>query len=569
MIVLQIADPSGERRIVHCAANAVVIGRSPECGVQLDHETVSKRHAEIVREADRFLLRDLTSYNGTYVNDRWITETPVTNGDRIKVGRFTITLLAPDVQTPMRPPEPVQAPAPASPPEPAARVATPARSRQLLTVLAIGLGTAFLIQGALLVYVLVKNARHERLRLAVTSSEPKEEPSSKPSLAQQPGQDSTPAAAESSPAPLLEPRAAAAPPSGAMDNQIRNARIELRDEAGPRPAIETPLPVAQAMPPYLIRFRDSAEPILRARCGSCHDGNARTRFLLSQNAPEPLRLRLNVIALLPFISAGDGGLPLLLARAIEPGHRGDAAPLEDEEKRALVAFLSDPGLRGIRDGAGTAFWAERPPFVVRETAVAPDREILLRRIYLDMIGRPPLEEELAACAAKSPAEVVQTLIRDAEFQARWNGDRVRALRECWPGEDAPADPEEAARRLTALATEKLASRPSRLKGFDQRAASLVIDLWNQKPGGEERALLEGALEASAPLGQFLPLVAFLLGRVEPPQNREAWVQRVFIRFLGRAPSSEELANATALLAQEGGTRGLVLGLASTDAYSRY
>ena len=49
-----------------------LIGRSPECDVFLDDVTVSRRHAELMREGERFVIRDLGSLNGTFVNRRRI-----------------------------------------------------------------------------------------------------------------------------------------------------------------------------------------------------------------------------------------------------------------------------------------------------------------------------------------------------------------------------------------------------------------------------------------------------------------------------------------------------------------
>ena len=45
-----------------------LIGRSPDCDVFLDDVTVSRRHAEIVHEGGRYVIRDLGSLNGTFVN---------------------------------------------------------------------------------------------------------------------------------------------------------------------------------------------------------------------------------------------------------------------------------------------------------------------------------------------------------------------------------------------------------------------------------------------------------------------------------------------------------------------
>jgi ABC transport system ATP-binding/permease protein len=102
MIILEIEDPSGSRSIVHISAETVSLGRGKDNLVLLDHETVSKRHAEIARKGVDFVLRDLESYNGTYLNGRWITETQLRFKDRIGVGRFTLTFLTKVMKAPRR-----------------------------------------------------------------------------------------------------------------------------------------------------------------------------------------------------------------------------------------------------------------------------------------------------------------------------------------------------------------------------------------------------------------------------------------------------------------------------------
>ena len=45
-----------------------ILGRSPDSFVVVSDPTVSRRHALIFQTADGFVLRDLESRNGTYVN---------------------------------------------------------------------------------------------------------------------------------------------------------------------------------------------------------------------------------------------------------------------------------------------------------------------------------------------------------------------------------------------------------------------------------------------------------------------------------------------------------------------
>jgi hypothetical protein len=70
----------------------LVIGRSSSCQIVLADDTVSRRHAELRFEDGRWLLRDLHSSNGTYVNGRWVAEAEVRAGDVIHLGGCRLRL---------------------------------------------------------------------------------------------------------------------------------------------------------------------------------------------------------------------------------------------------------------------------------------------------------------------------------------------------------------------------------------------------------------------------------------------------------------------------------------------
>ena len=72
-----------------------LIGRSPECHVFLDDVTVSRRHAEIVHEDDRYVIRDLGSLNGTFVNRRRIESAELAADDEVQIGKYRMTFLVP------------------------------------------------------------------------------------------------------------------------------------------------------------------------------------------------------------------------------------------------------------------------------------------------------------------------------------------------------------------------------------------------------------------------------------------------------------------------------------------
>jgi pSer/pThr/pTyr-binding forkhead associated (FHA) protein len=55
-------------RVIPLDQQVFMLGASPSADVFLDNSYVSLMHAQIVRETDRFIIRDLDSRNGTYVN---------------------------------------------------------------------------------------------------------------------------------------------------------------------------------------------------------------------------------------------------------------------------------------------------------------------------------------------------------------------------------------------------------------------------------------------------------------------------------------------------------------------
>jgi pSer/pThr/pTyr-binding forkhead associated (FHA) protein len=72
----------------------VRVGRHPDSDIFLDDITVSRRHAEFVREAGVYRLRDVGSLNGTYLNRERIEERELTSGDEVQIGKFRLVFLA-------------------------------------------------------------------------------------------------------------------------------------------------------------------------------------------------------------------------------------------------------------------------------------------------------------------------------------------------------------------------------------------------------------------------------------------------------------------------------------------
>ena len=71
-------------------AGPLLIGRGHACDLVLTHETVSRRHAELLREGGRWMLRDLSSTNGTWDGAWRVGETEIDAGSELRFGRVLV-----------------------------------------------------------------------------------------------------------------------------------------------------------------------------------------------------------------------------------------------------------------------------------------------------------------------------------------------------------------------------------------------------------------------------------------------------------------------------------------------
>jgi MoxR-like ATPase len=73
-------------RIYPLAKDIVTLGRDGKCAVRLDVEGISRNHAQIIREGGAWLITDLMSKNGTFVNGEKTDQRALADGDSIGIG---------------------------------------------------------------------------------------------------------------------------------------------------------------------------------------------------------------------------------------------------------------------------------------------------------------------------------------------------------------------------------------------------------------------------------------------------------------------------------------------------
>ncbi len=69
----------------------VTIGRLPENSISIANMGISRRHVRIEQNTEqRYVLTDLNSLNGTFVNGKKVKKHELSSGDKIAIGKYTI-----------------------------------------------------------------------------------------------------------------------------------------------------------------------------------------------------------------------------------------------------------------------------------------------------------------------------------------------------------------------------------------------------------------------------------------------------------------------------------------------
>lgn len=91
ILVIRGGEEEGQHFVL--ASSVTTIGRHADSDIALDDITVSRRHCEITVENSRFIVRDVGSLNGTYVNQKRVDIIELTQGDELQIGKFHLVFL--------------------------------------------------------------------------------------------------------------------------------------------------------------------------------------------------------------------------------------------------------------------------------------------------------------------------------------------------------------------------------------------------------------------------------------------------------------------------------------------
>ena len=84
----------------------LLLGRHPECDIQLNSRKVSRRHCCIAQVHDYLVVRDLGSTNGVRINGARVLEGRLRAGDELTIGNFRYQVCWDTPAAPAAPPRP-------------------------------------------------------------------------------------------------------------------------------------------------------------------------------------------------------------------------------------------------------------------------------------------------------------------------------------------------------------------------------------------------------------------------------------------------------------------------------
>ncbi|MGH3939905.1 MAG: glycogen accumulation regulator GarA [Pseudonocardiaceae bacterium] len=91
LLVVKRGPNAGSRFLLDQSTTSA--GRHPESDLFLDDVTVSRRHAEFRLESGKFVVVDVGSLNGTYVNREPVDTAELASGDEVQIGKFRLVFL--------------------------------------------------------------------------------------------------------------------------------------------------------------------------------------------------------------------------------------------------------------------------------------------------------------------------------------------------------------------------------------------------------------------------------------------------------------------------------------------
>ena len=79
-------------KTVETDKNLITIGRHETNDIPIDNLSVSKQHAKILKKDGQYIIEDLKSTNGTYLNEKTISSATLNDKDIVTIGKHSLEI---------------------------------------------------------------------------------------------------------------------------------------------------------------------------------------------------------------------------------------------------------------------------------------------------------------------------------------------------------------------------------------------------------------------------------------------------------------------------------------------
>lgn len=92
MLTILLKFKGSEIKTIETDKAEITIGRNPANDIHIDNLGVSKQHAKIVKQDGGYVVEDLNSTNGTFINDKRVARAVLNNNDEIHIGKHSLQI---------------------------------------------------------------------------------------------------------------------------------------------------------------------------------------------------------------------------------------------------------------------------------------------------------------------------------------------------------------------------------------------------------------------------------------------------------------------------------------------
>jgi len=93
LVMLRVVEGAEPGRGYQVTSVPVTLGRDALSGISLPDPKMSRQHAALALQGSEFVLKDLGSTNGTFVNDKRVKESALCNGDQVRLGNTVLEFI--------------------------------------------------------------------------------------------------------------------------------------------------------------------------------------------------------------------------------------------------------------------------------------------------------------------------------------------------------------------------------------------------------------------------------------------------------------------------------------------